>query len=99
MVKKLYLFCSAGMSSSILADKMQKIANERNLEIEVKYYPESKFDEKAAEADLLLLSPQIRYRQAELQKKNMPLYLIEMADYGMLKAEIILNKSLESLKK
>lgn len=99
MVKKIYLFCSAGMSSSILADKMQKISDSKGLGIEVQYYPESKLDEKAHEADLLLLSPQIRYRQAEIQKKHSQLYLIEMADYGMLKAENILNKSLGSLKK
>lgn len=99
MVKKIFLFCSAGMSSSILADKMQKISDSKEMGLEIQYYPESKFDEKAHEADLLLLSPQIRYRQAELQKKNIPLYLIEMADYGMLKAEDILNKSLNSLKK
>ena len=39
-MKKLYIFCSAGMSSSLLADKMQKFANEKNLGVEVKFFPE-----------------------------------------------------------
>ena len=32
-MKKVYLFCSAGMSTSILASKMQEVANSHNLPI------------------------------------------------------------------
>ncbi|WP_330614144.1 hypothetical protein [Clostridioides difficile] len=31
MKRKVYLFCSFGMSTSLLADKMQKVADEHNL--------------------------------------------------------------------
>lgn len=34
-MKKVYLFCSAGMSTSILASKMQEVANSHNLPIKV----------------------------------------------------------------
>ncbi|MDU2851887.1 MAG: PTS sugar transporter subunit IIB, partial [Clostridium sp.] len=30
-MKKIYLFCSAGMSTSMLANNMQKVANEHKL--------------------------------------------------------------------
>ena len=46
-MKKVYLFCSAGMSTSILASKMQEVANSHNLPIKVaafsSYSPPSNF--------------------------------------------------------
>ena len=34
-MKRVYLFCSAGMSTSMLASKMQKVADDHQLPIEV----------------------------------------------------------------
>ena len=34
-MKKVYLFCSAGMSTSILASKMQEVANSQHLNIPI----------------------------------------------------------------
>ena len=44
MKKKIYLFCSAGMSTSLLASKMQKVADEHNLPIEVEAFPYLEID-------------------------------------------------------
>ena len=84
------------MSSSIIAKKMQDLANSNNLNIQILYFPESKIDEKAIEADLILLSPQIRYRESEIKKNypNKTYYVVDMLDYGMLKADNILDKCL-----
>ncbi len=41
-MKKVYLFCSAGMSTSMLASKMQAVANSHNLPMEVEDYPDGK---------------------------------------------------------
>ncbi|MDR0485041.1 MAG: PTS sugar transporter subunit IIB [Alphaproteobacteria bacterium] len=97
-MKKLYLFCSAGMSSSIIAKKMQTVATEKKLDVEVSYFPEAKMNEKAKEADIILLSPQVKYLEKEVREKysDKTVYLIEMADYGMLNGEAILNKSLSA---
>ncbi len=96
-MKNLYLFCSAGMSSSVIAKKMQDLANEKNINVKISYFPESKIDEKSTEADLILLSPQIRYREPDIKKNypNKPYYVIDMIDYGMLKADNILDKCLK----
>ena len=95
-MKNLYLFCSAGMSSSIIAKKMQDLCDSKLFDIKILYFPESKIDEKAIEADLILLSPQIRYRETEIKKNypNKPYYIIDMLDYGMMKADNILAKCL-----
>jgi PTS system cellobiose-specific IIB component len=97
-MKKLYLFCSAGMSSSIIAKKMQEAANKQSLDVEVSYFPEAKMNEKGSEADIILLSPQVKYLEKDVRAKysNKPVYLIEMQDYGMLNGEAILTKSLSA---
>ena len=44
-MKKVYLFCSAGMSTSILASKMQEVANSHNLPIKVTAFSHNKLGE------------------------------------------------------
>ncbi len=41
-MKKIYLFCSAGMSTSMLAQEMQNVADAHGLPLEVKAYSHSK---------------------------------------------------------
>ena len=63
-MKRVYLFCSAGMSTSMLASKMQGVANSHNLPIEVEAFPDGKIgqiiDEK--HPDVILLGPQVKYQ-------------------------------------
>ena len=67
-MKRVYLFCSAGMSTSMLASKMQGIANSHDLPIEVEAFPDGKIgqiiDEK--HPDVILLGPQVKYRYGEI---------------------------------
>ena len=60
-MKKIYLFCSAGMSTSMLANNMQKVANEHKLPLEIKAFPDGKIDEVVEEKhpDVILLGPQV----------------------------------------
>lgn len=59
-MKKIYLFCSAGMSTSMLANNMQKVANDHKLPLEIKAFPDGKIDEVVEEKhpDVILLGPQ-----------------------------------------
>ena len=41
-MKRVYLFCSAGMSTSMLASKMQGVANSHDLPIEVEAFADGK---------------------------------------------------------
>ena len=62
-MKKVYLFCSAGMSTSILASKMQEVANSHNLPIKVAAFSHNKLGEivKSDCPDCILLGPQVEY--------------------------------------
>ena len=63
-MKKVYLFCSAGMSTSMLASKMQKVADDHQLPIEVEAFPDGKIGQIIDERhpDVILLGPQVKYR-------------------------------------
>lgn len=43
-MKRIYLFCAAGMSTSLVAKKMQEVADKHNLPVEVKAFPDGKID-------------------------------------------------------
>lgn len=101
MKKKLYIFCSAAMSSSMIAKRMQETAEAQSMEIEVEAFPESKMNDKAKDADVILLSPQIRYLEKDVRFKfsNKCVYVIEMTDYIPTKASDILTKCLKESQK
>ena len=58
-MKKVYLFCSAGMSTSMLAAKMQEVANSHQLDMEVAAFPHEQIGEiiAAKHPDCILLGP------------------------------------------
>ena len=43
-MKRIYLFCSAGMSTSLVAKRMQEVADKHSLPVEVKAFPDNKID-------------------------------------------------------
>ncbi|MFV0380055.1 MAG: PTS sugar transporter subunit IIB [Anaerorhabdus sp.] len=97
---KIYLFCSAGMSTSLLVTKMQKAANEQGIEAEIEAFSEVQAQDKGQEADVVLLGPQIKYREKAIREKlpNKPLAVINMQDYGMVNGVKVLEAALELYK-
>ena len=66
-MKKIYLFCSAGMSTSMLASNMQSVANAHNLPIKVAAFSHNKLEEiiEKDTPDCILLGPQVKYMYEE----------------------------------
>lgn len=103
-MKRVYLFCSAGMSTSMLASKMQNVANEHNLPMEVEAFPDGKIaqiiDEK--HPDVILLGPQVKYRYNEIVEKfgstGIPIAVIDQTDYGMMNGEKVLKAAIKMIK-
>lgn len=92
-MKKVYLFCSAGMSTSLLAKKMQDAANERGLEFQIEAHPIAEVDNYAKELDAIALGPQVRFMEADVKKKaeNIPVVVLPMNIYGLMDG----NKALD----
>ena len=99
---KIKLFCSAGMSTSMLVQRMQKAAEEQGLDIFIQAYPEATLADETNDCDIALLGPQVAFQlkkaQAVCEPKNVPVAVIPMKDYGMMNGKGVLEMAL-SLKK
>lgn len=63
--KHIYLFCSAGMSTSLLVSKMRAQAEKYEVPVVIEAFPETLAGEKGQTADVILLGPQIAYMLPE----------------------------------
>ncbi|MEE6801711.1 PTS sugar transporter subunit IIB, partial [Escherichia coli O8:H10] len=81
--------------------RMKEAAQKKGVEVSIKAVPVSEFKENLAEADIILLGPQVKYEQAKLQAQADPLgkkvAVIDMMDYGMMKGDVVLDKALKLL--
>lgn len=100
-MKNIVLCCAAGMSTSMLVQRMQQAAAEKGVEVIIKAVPVAAFNEQIASADVVLLGPQVRYQLDKLQAIAEPLgkkvAVIDMMDYGMMKGDVVLDKALALL--
>ncbi|MFT7053593.1 MAG: PTS system cellobiose-specific IIB component [Psychromonas sp.] len=97
-MKKIFLCCAAGMSTSMVVSKMKQAAVAKGIEVEIIAVGMNEFDATLANFDCCLLGPQIKYKQAEFKAKGdaagKPVGLINAMDYGMMKGEKILDEAL-----
>ncbi|MGX7350991.1 PTS sugar transporter subunit IIB [Enterococcus canis] len=98
--KTIMLVCSAGMSTSLLVTKMQKAAEQDGIDADIFAVSASDADNNLANkpVDVLLLGPQVRFMKGDFEKrlasKGIPLDVINMADYGMMNGEKVLQQAL-----
>ena len=85
-MKKIMLCCNAGMSTSLLVQKMQSEVASRGLDIEVEARPMNEAHDHLDECDILLLGPQIGYTKGDFEKEA-----INMVDYGRMNAAGIID--------
>lgn len=104
-MKRIYLFCDQGMSTSLLASIMQDCANEHLLPIEILAFSHKKIATIVEERhpDVILLGPQVKYLLEDTKRRfkehDIPILLIDQEDYGMMNGEKVLKKALLILKK
>lgn len=100
-MKKIALFCSAGMSTSLLVTKMQKAAAVKGIEVSIDAFPEATMEKKLDDVDAVLIGPQIKYLLRKLKKicdeKGVPISVINTMDYGMMDGEKVLNQALKMM--
>ena len=99
----IFLVCNAGMSTSILVKKMQEAAADKSLaDTHIEAFNEKEQKKRAAEADVVLLGPQIRHMKGDVEKivaGRCPVDVINMQDYGMIRGDKVLSKALQMLGK
>ncbi|EEP98310.1 N,N'-diacetylchitobiose-specific phosphotransferase enzyme IIB component [Yersinia ruckeri ATCC 29473] len=99
--KKIYLFCSAGMSTSLLVSKMKAQAEKYEVPVIINAFPEALAAEKGPEADVILLGPQIGYMLSEITKMfpHKPVEIIDSLLYGKVDGLGVLKTAVAAIKK
>jgi len=101
MAKKITLFCSAGMSTSLLVNKMKEEAQKKGADYEIAAYSLNEVDVYGPQADVILVGPQVRFALNKLRTQfpNTPIDAIDMRSYGLMdgKAAIALAEKLMGL--
>lgn len=92
-MKKIVLLCSAGMSTSMLVKKMRTAAAEEGFECSIDAFPMNEAASKAADADVVLLGPQVSFNLGKVKEQlpGKPVDAIEMRMYGRLDGKGVLT--------
>ena len=95
---RIILACAAGMSTSLLANTMTKLAQERNLDATVEAMSTSALDEAQwRSADVVLVGPQMRHQLDMLvemgAKYHVPVAAIPPQDYAMANGQHVLEQA------
>lgn len=100
MAKKITLFCSAGMSTSLLVNKMKQEAQKRGEDYDIAAYSLNEASKYGPEADVILIGPQVRFALDKLKKEfpGKPIDAIDMRAYGLMDGKAVLDKA-ESMMK
>ncbi|MGL4726433.1 MAG: PTS sugar transporter subunit IIB [Scandinavium sp.] len=97
-MQRIVLCCAAGMSTSMLVNKMKAEAQLRSLELDIYAVPVAEFERELPGADVVLLGPQVKYEAARLTAIAAPqgkaVAVIDMADYGLMRGAAVLDKAL-----
>ena len=94
-MKKILLCCAAGMSTSLVVQKMQKAAAEQNFECEIQAIPYKIDAPELVSADVILLGPQVRYNLKNVKDRypDKPCESMDMMAYGMCDGAKILDQA------
>lgn len=97
-MKNILLVCNAGMSTSMLVQKMQTAAKEQGLEVGIEAKSVTEAAKVIDNVDVLLLGPQVGYQKGEMETLaagRIPVEVIDMRDYGTMNGKKVLAYALE----
>ena len=96
MKDKILLACSAGMSTSLIVQKMKKIAAEQNKNYVIWATAVDDIVDDEKSFDCCLIGPQVSGRVKDVEEAvaeygdNIPVAIIDKDDYGKMRADKIL---------
>lgn len=95
------LVCAAGMSTSLLVNRMNEAANAKGITIHIEAHPVGSISAYGDAADVILLGPQVRYELSKVKGMypDKPVEIINMQDYGMMNGQKVLDHAMKLLGK
>lgn len=98
-MRNIVLVCAAGMSTSLLVNKMRAAASEIGYQCEINAYPVAEAATVGKKADIVLLGPQVRYNLAKVKEQcpHCPVEAIDMTAYGMMDGKKVLAAAMKAM--
>lgn len=96
------LVCNAGMSTSLLVEKIKKYGETQSIEVVVEARPVDDVKSYLAEKDVILLGPQVRFKEKQIKElvdNQIPVSVIDMSAYGTMNGEKVLNQAISLMEK
>lgn len=92
-MRKIVLFCAAGMSTSILVKKMKEYADSIGYNCTIEAHAVAEVSKYGEGADICLLGPQVRFNLKKVQGQlpNKIVEVIDMRAYGMMDGKAIIE--------
>ena len=91
-MKKILVCCNTGVTTGMLVSKMRQAAAERDMDFEVEAYPVATAIDHLADADVVLLAPQVGFAKADFENvTKAPVAVIDSGDYARADAPMILG--------
>lgn len=97
----LLFFSTDGMSTSLLAYRMEYAAKAMGLDYRIEAHPVASLADLAHEADILMMGPQDRFllNKVKAAYPSKPIVVIDPRDYGAMNGEKVLEKARQELNK
>lgn len=100
-MKKVMFVCSAGMSTSMLVQRVQKAADAQNFESKIWAVSDSDAKNHLSDVDCVLLGPQVRFLLSKYKKeadaKGFKVDVVDQIAYGRMDGEAVLKQVLKLL--
>ena len=98
-MRNIILLCAAGMSTSMMVQRMQAAAKEIGYECKIEAHSVSEADQIKDIADIILLGPQVRFQLKKIQDicEGVTVKSINPADYGHMNGKNVLMHAKEVL--
>lgn len=95
---KIILICSAGLSTTMLVNKMRESAEERDISAEIKVLAESeKITEHTEGLNVVLIGPQVRFLEKKLrdilEPEGVKVDVIDQMAYGLMQGDKVLDQA------
>jgi PTS system cellobiose-specific IIB component len=95
MIMKIYLFCSGGFSTSLMANKMSDAYKERGRnDVTVEAMNFGALENVIEEADVVLLAPQIGWAKDQVIEDypDKKVFLLSIQEFGSMDGNLIVDK-------
>src|SRR5699024_10615724 len=95
---RIILICSAGLSTTMLINKMHESAKERGISADIKVIPEyERITEHREGLNVVLIGPQVRFLEKKLrdilEPEGVKVDVIDQMAYGLMQGDKVLDQA------